>query len=199
MTTYNIKFLKAILSLSLIVTLLVGGCAQSDKSTSTAPETNLEVKSRVEKPKMDLQAAVMSGDLDVVKQHIEAGTDINVRDQMSGATPLISAATFGKTAIAEALIDAEADLDIKNNDGATVLHTAAFFCRVEIVQLLIDANVDKTIKNNFGATARESVMGSFTDMKPFYEMLQQQLGPFGLQLDLDELEKTRPVVAMMLQ
>lgn len=118
---------------------------------------------------------------------------------MSGSTPLISAATFGKTAIVKALIDAKADLSIKNNDGATALHTAAFFCRVEIVQLLLDAKADKTIKNNFGVTARESVMGSFAEMKPFYEMLQQQLSPLGLQLDLDKIEKTRPVIAMMLQ
>jgi ankyrin repeat protein len=118
---------------------------------------------------------------------------------MSGSTPLISAATFGKTAIAKALIEANADLSIKNNDGATALHTAAFFCRIEIVQLLIDAKADKTVKNNFGATPRESVMGSFAEMKPFYEMLQQQLGPLGLQLDLNEIERTRPVVAMMLQ
>lgn len=118
---------------------------------------------------------------------------------MSGSTPLITAATFGKTAIAKALIEADADLSMRNNDGATALHTAAFFCRVEIVQMLIDAKADKTIKNNFGATPRESVMGPFADMKPIYEMLQHQLSPLGLQIDLSEIEKTRPVVAMMLQ
>jgi hypothetical protein len=30
-------------------------------------------------------------------------------------------------------------------------------------------------------------------------MMQQQLSPLGLQLDMAELEKTRPVIAMMLQ
>ncbi len=113
--------------------------------------------------------------------------------------PLISAASFGKNEIAKALIDAGADLSIKNNDGSTALHAAAFFCRVEIVQMLIDAKADKTIKNNFGATPRESVMGPYDEIKPIYEMLQQQLGPIGLQIDLNEIEKTRPVIAMMLQ
>ena len=146
-----------------------------------------------------MQTAIMSNQLDIVKQHIAAGTDINKKEQMSGSTPLISAATFGKTAIVKALIDANADLSIKNNDGATALHTAAFFCRTEIVQMLIDAKADKTVKNSFGMTPRESVMGPFTDVKPVYEMLQQQLGPLGLQFDLNEIEKTRPVIAMMLQ
>jgi len=67
------------------------------------------------------------------------------------------------------------------------------------VQLLIDANADKSIRNNFGATPRETVMADFDDMKPIYEMLQQQLKPFGFELDMNELEKARPVISMMLQ
>jgi len=42
-------------------------------------------------------------------------------------------------------------------------------------------------------------MGPFNEIKPVYEMMQQQLEPFGLKLDMDKLEKTRPVIAMMLQ
>lgn len=183
--------LTTVFSFTLMVMLLAIACSESDKGTKT--------KSLVAKPKIDIQTAILSDNLDIVKQHIAAGTDINKKEQMSGSTPLISAATFGKTAIAKALIDANADLSITNNEGATALHTAAFFCRIEIVQLLLDAKADKTVKNNFGATPRESVMGSFADMKPVYEMLQQQLSPLGLQLDLNEIEKTRPVIAMMLQ
>jgi ankyrin repeat protein len=191
MKSIKIISFRTVFSFSLIIILLTIACSESDNSAKT--------KSTVDKPKIDIQTAILSDKLDIVKQHIEAGTDINRKEQMSGSTPLISAATFGKTAIVKALIDANADLSIKNNEGATALHTAAFFCRVEIVQLLIDAKADKTIKNNFGVTPRESVMGPFADMKPIYEMLQQQLGPIGLQLDLNEIEKTRPVIAMMLQ
>ncbi len=191
MKSFKINSLKTVFSFTLAVILLAIACSESDNGTKT--------KSIIDKPNIDIQTAILSDKLDIVKQHIDAGTDINRKDQISGSTPLISASTFGKTAIVKALIDAKADLSIKNNEGATALHTAAFFCRVEIVQLLIDAKADKTIKNNFGATPRESVMGPFADMKPIYEMLQQQLSPLGLQLDLKELEKTRPVIATMLQ
>ncbi len=190
MKTSMITRAKTMLNI-FILAIMLQGCAQSAKNTN--------VKSQADQPKIDLQTAVLSGNLEAVKQHIEAGTDINAKDQFSGATPLISAATFNKPKIAKALIDAGADLTIKNNDGSTALHSAAFFCRVEIVQMLIDADADKTLQNNFGATARESVMGPFEEIRPFYEMLQQQLSPFGLQLNMDELEKTRPVIAMMLQ
>ena len=191
MTSVKITALITVFSFTLVFLLLTIACSESGNSIKT--------KSIVDIPKIDIQTAIMSDRLDVVKQHIEAGTDINKKEQMSGSTPLISAATFGKITIVKALIDANADLSIKNNEGATALHIAAFFCRIEIVQLLIDAKADKTIKNNFGMTPRETLMGSFADMKPIYEKLQQQLSPLGLQLDLNEIEKTRPVIAMMLQ
>jgi hypothetical protein len=76
---------------------------------------------------------------------------------------------------------------------------AAFFCRVDLVQALLDAAADKSLRNEYGATPRETVMGPFEAVKPVYELMQTQLGPLGLHLDMKELEKTRPVIAMMLQ
>ncbi|MEM8968118.1 MAG: ankyrin repeat domain-containing protein [Bacteroidota bacterium] len=192
MKTLQINFLRTLFSLS-IIALLLPACTESNSST------NKKAAVEVDEPEMDIQTAVISGNLEAVKQHIEAGTDLNEKEQFSGSTPLISAVTFDKREIAQALIDAGVDLSAKNNDGSTALHSAAFFGRVEIVQMLLDAKADKTVRNNFGATARESVIGPFAEVKPIYEMLEQQLSPMGLQLDMNELEKTRPVVAMMLQ
>ncbi|MBN2774260.1 MAG: ankyrin repeat domain-containing protein [Prolixibacteraceae bacterium] len=182
MKTLKINSFKMLVAFSFVLVLLTHASAQS-----------------VEKPQMDIQAAIVSGNLDIVKQHIAAGTDINKKDQMSGTTPLITAATFGKTDIVKVLLDANANPDLKNNEGSTALHAAAFFCRVEIVQMLLDAGADKTIKNNHGGTPRESVIVPFTEMKPVYETIQKQLEPFGLKLDLEEIEKTRPFVAMLLR
>jgi hypothetical protein len=65
--------------------------------------------------------------------------------------------------------------------------------------MLLDADADKSLQNNFGFTPRQTVMGPFAEVKPIYEMMKQQLGPLGLELDMERLEKTRPVIAMMLQ
>lgn len=199
MKTLKIKSIKMLVNYSFIFLLFLSACTQSGNNNTIKSENKTTLKSSVKKPKMDIQAAILSDNLEVVKQHIEAGSDINKKDPMSGSTPLMTATTFGKPAIAKALIDANAQLDIKNNDGSTALHVAAFFCRIEIVQMLIDAKADKSIKNNFGATARETVTVSFTDMKPVYDMLLLQLEPLGLKLDMNEVEKARPVIAMMLQ
>jgi hypothetical protein len=198
MKTLKINSIKMTLKMALFIILINTGCAQSNKNDSkTISKT--ENKSTAKKPSIDIQTAVITGNLDAVKQHIKAGTNINEKEAMSGSTPLMTAATFNKPEIAKALIDAHADLSIKNNDRGTALHNAAFFGRIEIVQMLIDANADKTIRNNFGATPRETVMGNFAEIKPFYDMITQQLKPMGFTLDMDELQKARPVVAMMLQ
>lgn len=195
----KINPLKNLMYISTALVLLTSACAQSGKKSKVQTGTKVEAETIVEKPEIEIQAAILSGNLDAVKRHIEAGTDLNKKDAMSGSTPLITAASFGKIDIAKALINAGADLNIKNNDGSTALHVASFFCRVEVVQALIDAKANKTILNNFGANAHQTVIGSFEEIKPIYEMLQQQLGPLGLQIDLTEIENTRPVIAIMLQ
>jgi len=199
MKTLKINSFKMRIQILLLVILFISACAQSGKEAKANTSNSTETKIAVGKPSIDIQSAVISGNLKAIKQHIKAKSNLNEKEAMSGSTPLISAATFGKNDIAKALIDAGADLSLKNNDGSTALHTAAFFGRIEIVKMLIDAKADKTIRNNFGATARETVISDFSQMKPIYKMLKQQLGPMGLQIDLTEIEKARPVIAKMLQ
>lgn len=188
--------MKTIINISLILLLTI--TCTSCKKSKTSEISSKENVSTVETPKIDIQAAILSNNIEAVEQHIKAGTNINKKDAMTGSTPLITAASFGKDKIAKLLIDSGADLSMKNNDGSTALHSAAFFCRVDMVQMLLDAKADQTLKNNFGATAKESVMGPFEQIKPIYEMLQQQLQPMGLQIDLDYIEKTRPTIVSML-
>ncbi len=187
----SIAKVTSLLSTVVFIAALLPACSQNGGEAHTQFHSS--------KPKIDLQTAVASGNLEVVKQHIEAGTNIDKKEPFGGSTPLIAAATFDKVEIAKALIDAGANLSLKNNEGSTALHTAAFFCRVEIVKLLLEANADKTLRNNFGATPRETVMASYADMKPFYELIGKQLAPLGLQLDFERIERTRPMIAEMLQ
>lgn len=187
--------LKSITFIICVMALLVTGSCQKSESKKSTISTN----KTVDKPNQGIHDAIILNNLEVVKQHIAYGSDINKIETMSGSTPLMTAVTFNKPKIVAELLKAKVDLSIKNNDGSTALHTAAFFGRIELVKLLLDAGADKTIKNNFGATPRESVLSDFTQMKPIYEMLTLQLKPMGFTLDLAALEKARPMVAMMLQ
>ncbi|RKD94606.1 ankyrin repeat domain-containing protein [Marinifilum flexuosum] len=175
--------------------LAVYSC-ENKNSKSSDSKSNTAVK--VKAPKTDIHAATFMGKLEMVEQHIAAGTNLNSKEPIGGSTPLITACLFGKTEVAKALINADADLSIKNNDGSTALHVAAFFCRTEIVKALIEKGADQSIKNNAGATALESVSAPFAQVKGVYEFFNKELGPLGLRLDFERIEKARPEVAELL-
>ena len=150
-------------------------------------------------PSTSLHAVVVQGNLDIVNQHIQVGSDLNVIEPSGGSSPLISAALFSKTEIAITLIEAGADVNFQNNEGSTPLHTAAFFCRPEIVEALLENGADKSIRNNSGSTAFDGVAGQFEQVKVIYEYFEATLGPLGLELDYDQLKETRPKIAKMLK
>ncbi len=195
MKTIKMNTIKTVKLLSLALVLFISSCAD-EKTKNTTKD---DIASKIEVPQQDIHEAILTNNFEVLKQHIEAGRDINKKEAMGGSTPLMTAITFDKPEMVKALLKANVDLTIQNNDGSTALHTAAFFGKTDIVQQLIDANADKSIKNNFGATARESVLGDFAQMKPIYEMMILQLQPMGFELDLNDVEKARPVIALMLQ
>lgn len=193
--SYSLRATLLIAALS-VLTLVVSCDGQRNAKQENADQTS---QAAVKAPEIDIHTAVVTGNLDAVKQHIKAGSDLNVKDPFGGSSPLISAAVFGKTEIAKTLINAGVDLNFQNNDGSTPLHTAAFFCRPEIVRMLLDKGADKTIKNKFGATPYESVVTPYSDVKSVYEMMEKMLGPMGLKLDYAYIEKTRPEIAAMLK
>ena len=162
-------------------------------------EQPLAMQTNLSQPAVGLHMAGIQGNLEVVRKHIQSGTDLNMSEPSGGSSPLITAAVFGKTEVALALIDAGADVNFKNNEGSTPLHTAAFFCRPKIVEALIANGADKTIKNNTGSTALESVTVPFELVEGIYNYFDKTLGPLGLEFDYEVIQKTRPAIAEMLK
>ena len=150
-------------------------------------------------PAMGIHEAVITGNMEVIQQYIHTGADLDEKDPMGGSSPLITAAVFGKSEIAMALINAGADVNFKNNEGSTPLHTAAFFCRTEIVDALLAKGADVSIKNNAGSIAWDAVSGPFESVKGIYDYFKKAYGPMGLELDDEQLKTTRPVIATMIK
>ena len=196
MKTQQIIFRKAATTILLATALLsIASCRrQEEKPTNRTTVSQTSVKP----PSVDIHTATFLGNLDAVRQHINANSDLNIKDQY-GSTPLIIAATFGKTKVAKSLIEAGADMNITSNDGSTPLHTAAFFCRTEIVKTLLANGADKTLKNNYGSTALASVSTPFNEIKSIYDQISKDLGPLGFKLEYKHLELNRPIIAKMLK
>ena len=68
-------------------------------------------------PSMSIHDAATNGNIEVVKQHLAAGTDVDVKDE-EGATPLHYAVD---REIAELLIANGANVNAKDGDGETPL------------------------------------------------------------------------------
>ncbi len=86
----------------------------------------------------DLHKKVKKGDITAVRNMLEAGCAVDVKNQY-GETPLHQAAVYNRVKIAQMLIDAGANVDIQDRDGHAPLHTAVGYDRPEIVKLLLDA------------------------------------------------------------
>ncbi len=184
----EVRTMKAITWASLMIAVTwVHGCGkpQETPQTTVAPLVNIHV-------------AALQGHIDAVRQHIDAGTNLDEKDEY-GSTPLIIAATFGKTDVARALVDAGADTGMTNNDGSTALHISAFLCRTEIVEMLLADGAASSARNAAGKTALDIVAGPFEDVRGIYDQLGKGLKPLGLRLDYDRLKRTRPRIARMLR
>jgi hypothetical protein len=184
--------MRTIATAILVITLIiVAGCGKQENSTKEKTQSS-------KPPNISIHIAAIQGNNDAIKKHINAGSDMNIKDKY-GSSPLIIAITFGKTEVAKTLIGAGADLKITNNDGSTPLYIAAFLCRTEIVKALLDKGADKNVKNNFGRTALASVESPFDDVIHIYDNIGKSLIPMGLKLDYEHIKMTRLKIAEMLR
>ncbi len=135
---------KYFLTPIIVLIALCGGENADVTENNESVETT--VSSSVEEPTIDLLTAVIDDDLEAVKQHIAYGSDLNVQDGTFSNTPLNFAGIYGLTDIANALIDAGADLNLINDDNFTPLCNAAAWGHTSVVTILLDAGADLSAK-----------------------------------------------------
>jgi cytohesin len=99
-------------------------------------------------PDISIHSAAEKGNIEAVKQHIAAGTDVDAKDD-GGWRPLHAATKpkQGHKEIVELLIAAGADVNAKSKMG-TPLHVAARNGQKEITELLIAKGADVNVKGD---------------------------------------------------
>ncbi len=114
--------MKQILITTIAAVMLVG-CATTQ---SPGPPT-------AKAPAISIHKAAYQGNIEAVKQHIAAGTDVNTQDD-SGWTPLHWAASKVHNKTAKLLIKEGADVNVVNKDGLAPLD----YAENQIFGVLID-------------------------------------------------------------
>ncbi len=145
----------------------------------------------------DIWTAAGTGNIEVIKQHVSAGTDLNAKEPTRGGTPLMVAALLGQTEAASLLIEKGAEVNAKNNEGATPLLMAAFFGHLETVELLLKKGADVNATNIRAETPLDTVAGEWSpELEGVYKFFGEILQ---IQVDLERIKAARPEIAAILR
>ncbi|MDA7653445.1 ankyrin repeat domain-containing protein [bacterium] len=105
--------------------MLLVGCGESQPPEPPTVKT----------PDISIHKAAGAGNIEAVKQHLAAGTDVNAKG-LGGSTPLYDAAYYGRKEIMELLIASGADANAKDYGGETPLDWAIRGKHTELADLL---------------------------------------------------------------
>jgi ankyrin repeat protein len=192
-----------------IAAVLVVGCGESQQSSSPAEVNSVEPVTEAAQPitppkavtankaadpargikpepptakapDISIHEAAEDGNLEAVKQHLAAGTDVNTKGDDHDETPLHDAADWGHKEIAELLIAKGSNVNAKAGGGVTPLHWAAQQGQNEIVQLLIAKGADVNARDDFGETSLDDAIS--TRMIQTADLLRKHGGKTGEEL-----------------
>ena len=133
-----------------IAAVLVVGCGESQP-----PEPSI-----AKAPDISIHTAANSGNIEAVKQHLAAGTDVH--SKRGGRTVLHNAVSSrGRKEIVELLINKGANVNSKDFFGVTPLHLAALGGNTEIAKILIENGANINAKNKEGESPLDITQKSF--------------------------------------
>ena len=178
------------------ITIIPAGMYGDSKKKEVAA---MQAESRLENPgesaDVDIFTALDPQYVEALKRHIAGGPDLETREPTGGSTPLIVAALYGNTEAARLLVEGGALVNAKNKEGDTALHVAAFFCHTDFCELLLKNGAEVNAKNDKDETALSNVSGKWGEVKGIYKFFD---GLLQLNLDLERVKATRPVITKML-
>ena len=98
-----------------------------------------------------LEGAILANDLELVKNFINQGADVNAKDNL-GNPYLSLACQYGSIEIVKELIEKGADVNAKDQNGYTALIRAINRKNLNIAKFLIENGADVNTKINDGST-----------------------------------------------
>jgi peptidoglycan/LPS O-acetylase OafA/YrhL len=132
----------------------------------------------------DLSSAAKAGNIQVMKEFLRDGANINGKN-LKELTPLHWAATTGQEKAISLLIQEGATVDSLDGYQSTPLHLAAFFGQEEAVQVLLANGADPNVRNKDQSSPRDTTYAG----KALTEMVANEI--LEVPLQWDQLQKRR--------
>jgi len=147
--------MKHLLLTTIAAVVLVGCGGKVQQATLVNPEADVA-----------LLSAVYDGNIEVARQQLAEGADVNVKDKdYRNETPLQYAAKEGHTKVVQLLIANGADVNAKVfGNGETPLQYAVQKGHKEIVELLIANGADVNAMSVYGVPLDEAVERDETEI-----------------------------------
>jgi ankyrin repeat protein len=98
-----------------------------------------------------LHVACEKGHVQVVKELVEHGADVDVKDK-DGSSPLHWACAKGHLAVVNELLSRGANIEVEDIDGNTPLHLACANCHVAVVNELLSRGANIEAQDRYGDT-----------------------------------------------
>ena len=129
-----------------IAAVVLVGCGESQQPVPAPEAKPVEPVAGAKAPVISIHDAAAAGNIEAVKKHLAAGSDVNAKERQNGGTPLHYAALLNNKKITELLISEGADVNAKDDKGKTPLDAAIIRKGPEIADL---------IRKNGGKTSEE--------------------------------------------
>ena len=134
-------------------------------------------------PSMSIHEAAEEGNIEVVKQHLAAGTDLSAKNGDYQWTPLHAAASKGHKDIVQLIIAKAADVNAINIFGETPLHRASLSGYEEVIALLITNGADVNVQDINGTTSLDwAVFSTTVNKTEIADLLRKHGGKTGAEL-----------------
>lgn len=97
-----------------------------------------------------MHIAAFRGQELVIRELVNAGADINARNEQNGGRPLHFAIYNNSFGCVNALVEMEADVNAQDMEGHNALHIAAAYNVPQVAEIILAAGADATAKNIYG-------------------------------------------------
>jgi ankyrin repeat protein len=135
-----------------VVTLLVASAGCQPASDARSPDREAATQGAMMTTDLRLHEAARGGDVAGIERLLAAGLPIDAQDA-DGRTPVMVATVARRTDAVRALVDAGADVDLRDNRLDNVFLYAGAEGLLDILRIANEAGADPALPNRFGGIA----------------------------------------------